>query len=623
MRELPAEARQPHPLPAITSGRSIHLQGDSYMLVMKHGQHVHLDGTKPPIQSPFEYLLPELKSAAAAHLPGDPAKVTNDLTKLGEALIDSAPPAATDAVEVNSTIPAVYTYWGQFIDHDMTANTDRPDKDGRPIGDITKKPLTPIPADQVPLQLVNLRRPTFDLDSVYGNGPELDEHYPCIDAGGSDAPMYDGIRMRVGANTDRPGIPGVKIPPVEDLSRDLPRIGPLRDAGIITLPDDLPDGLKNVPEAEVLTRPFIGDLRNDENLIVAQFHLAVLRFHNKVAHTVEAAPESFGLAAGAGDAERFDVVQRLVRYHYQWLVINDYLRTVTLPGIVDKLLIGGTAEYRPLPDGRLFSPLEYSVAAFRFGHSMVRAGYDHNRNFGAPVPASVTPVQRFASFEDLFRFTGNGHALAADITKSTRDPFRGLPTLPFNWIIEWDRMTNKSDPNEGHFARKIDTRLSPPILNMVNEGTGADIQDDAGTPIRKLLRGLAVRNLLRGYLLSIPTGQAVADAMGVDKLTEAELRKNNSDAVNLALQNGGFLVNTPLWFYILKEAEVRADGNSLGELGSRIVVETQLGIMQHDPNSYLNDPAGPWDPSKGVQLPDGDGPIVTIRDLFKFADLAA
>jgi len=100
------------------------------MLVMKHGQHVSVNGHKPPIQSPFEYLLPELKTVAEAHIPGDPAKVTADLTKLGEALIDSAPGAAVDAVEVNSTIPAVYTYWGQFIDHDMTANTDRPDAKG-------------------------------------------------------------------------------------------------------------------------------------------------------------------------------------------------------------------------------------------------------------------------------------------------------------------------------------------------------------------------------------------------------------------------------------------------------------------------------------------------------------
>ena len=592
------------------------------MLVMKHGQHVRLDGTRPPIESPFEYLLPELKRVDAAHIPGDPAKVTDDLRRLGEALIDTAPPTATDAVEVNSTIPAIYTYWGQFIDHDMTANTDRPAPDGATIGDITKRPLVPVPADQVPQALVNLRRPTFDLDSVYGNGPGLVDDYVCVDPGGPDGPMYEGIRMRVGENADGPRIPGVKIPPVEDLSRDLPRIGPMIRDGIITI-DEVPAALKGLGEQKVLTRPFIGDQRNDENLIVAQFHLAVLRFHNRVADTVESAPESFGLDPDAGQAERFAVVQRLVRYHYQWLVVHDYLRTVTLPGIVDKLLVGGTNEYRPLPDGRLFAPLEYSVAAFRFGHSMVRAGYDHNRNFGAPVPASVTPVQRFASFEDLFRFTGDGHALEADITKSKHDPFRGLPTLPFNWVIEWDRISNKSDANETHFARKIDTRLAPPIMNMVNQGNDVEGDDAPSVAVRKLLRGLAVRNLLRGYLLSIPTGQAAADAMGVEKLTEAELRKNNGDAVNLALQNGGFLVDTPLWFYILKEAEVRGDGNSLGELGSRIVVETQLGIMQHDPGSYLNDPEGPWDPSKGVQLPNGDGPIVTIRDFLTFAGLPA
>ena len=475
----------------------------------------------------------------------------------------------------------------------------------------------------MPQALVNLRRPTFDLDSVYGNGPGLDDDYVCVDPGPADGPMYEGIKMRVGENADDPGIPGVKIPPVEDLSRDLPRIGPMIRDGIITI-DDVPADLRGVGEPKVLTRPYIGDQRNDENLIVAQFHLAVLRFHNKVVDTVEAAPEAFGLDADASDAERFGVVQRLVRYHYQWLVINDYLRTVTLPGIVDKVLVGGTSEYRPLPDGTLFAPLEYSVAAFRFGHSMVRGGYDHNRNFGAPVPASVTPLKRFATFEDLFLFTGDGHRSPPTSPRACTARSCSRPTtLPFNWIIEWDRMTNKSDPNEAHFARKIDTRLAPAIQNMVNQGNDVEGDDPASVAVRKLLRGLAVRNLLRGYLLSIPTGQAAAEAMGVDKLTEAELRRGNTDAVNLALQNGGFLVNTPLWFYILKEAEVRADGNSLGELGSRIVVETQLGIMQHDPNSYLNTPGGPWDPSKGVQLPDGGGPIVTIRDFLKFAELAA
>ena len=223
----------------------------------------------------------------------------------------------------------------------------------------------------------------------------------------------------------------------------------------------------------------------------------------------------------------------------------------------------------------------------------------------SPPATPVSPVARFA---DLFRFTGNGHEIDADdITKSVRDPFRGLPTLPFNWIIEWDRMSNKLDPNEAHMARSIDTRLVDPIHNMVNEGTEADIQDDAGKPIRQLLRSLAQRNLLRGYGLSVPTGQAMAAAMNVPVMSAAELQQGNSDAVNQALTNGGFVEHSPLWFYVLKEAEVRANGNSLGELGSRIVVETQVGLMRHDPSSYLNDSDGRVEPVQGREARERHG----------------
>ena len=500
----------------------------------------------------------------------------------------------------------------------MTANTDR---DPTGIFDVKKSPILPVPPGTVTEQLKNLRRPTLDLDSVYGNGPGLDEAYYQPDPGPADAGFYDGIRMRVGTNVlvDLTGqaIPGVRIPDDDDLERDLPRIGSLIADGVIT-EDDLPAEIQGDPKNKTL--PFIGDSRNDENLILAQFHLAVLRFHNKVVDAVEADPAAYGVE-DATDAEKFACVQRLVRWHYQWLVVNDYLPTVTMPGMVDKVLLGGNKFYEPLAGGELFAPLEYSVAAFRFGHTMVRGAYDHNRNFGVTVPPSVPP--RVATFAQLFQFTGNGHVIDADdITKSTHNPFRNSATLPFNWIIEWDRMVDKNDSNEAHFARKIDTRLVAPIHNMVNRGVEPEFQDDAGKPIRQLLRSLAQRNLLRGYLLSIPTGQAMATAMGIDPLTPEEIKQDNSDAVNAALEAGGFDQNSPLWFYILKEAEIREDGNSLGELGSRIVVETQIGIMRNDPNSYLNADDGPWDPSFGVRLEGGD-PIVTIRDFFRFADLAA
>ena len=242
-------------------------------------------------------------------------------------------------------------------------------------------------------------------------------------------------------------------------------------------------------------------------------------------------------------------------------------------------------------------PLEYSVAAFRFGHTMVRGSYDHNRNFGKRLPGQGDgrPLIPFAPFDLLFLFTGNGFLRDPnDPTKSVRNPFGGTPTLPFNWIIEWHRFTDKGDTDETHFARRIDTRLAPPLTEqgMVNEGTGGAIQDDAGKALRVLLRHLARRNLLRGYLLSLPTGQAMAAEMGVPPLSEDELRRGNTPAVNAALEEGGFLGRTPLWYYVLKEAEVRANGNSLGELGSRIVCETILGLLRHDRNSFLSGAGG-------------------------------
>ena len=245
------------------------------------------------------------------------------------------------------------------------------------------------------------------------------------------------------------------------------------------------------------------------------------------------------------------------------------------------------------------------------------------------LTAEVEPrggLQRAASLAAGRDRAASGPSRAAAAATRRRVRHSGESAcLPFNWIIEWDRFANKADPDEAHFARKFDTRLVPPITQMVNEGTDPDIQDDVNKPLNKplrvLLRHLARRNLLRGYLLSIPTGQSVAAEMGVLALTQDELRRDNSDALNAALEQGGFLQNTPLWYYLLKEAEVRASGNSLGELGSRIVCETVIGLLRNDRNSFLNDRGG-WDPSEGVKLDNGD-PLVTIRDFLSFTGVPA
>lgn len=590
------------------------------MLVLKHGGRVVREGGpdteelrkkgdaqvakgRLPEPTPFGYLLDEVKDKPDAHLASTPEVVAH-LNALGTAMVDNiAPPGA------NSPIPGIYTYWGQFIDHDLSANTDRDST----TSDITRPHLRPIPPAEVTQKLQNLRRPTLDLDSLYGDGPRFANPHS------GDGALYDGPRMRLGKNHVE-GIPGVRIPRDDDLRRDLPRIGTLLDEGVITI-DDVPEALRGDPTMR--TRAFIADARNDENLLVAQFHTAVLRFHNEVVDQIQANPRSFGIQGQPNDKKVFERAQELTRFHYQWLVAHDYLKTVAMPSVVDELLATGPKHYKPLPGNKLFLPLEHAVAAFRFGHSMIRGGYDHNRNFGKAAPGQTQqPLAGFASLQLLFLFTGNGHGVDPnDPTKSTANPFLGAPTLPFNWIIEFDRFTRKDDTDPTHFARKIDTRLVPPIMNMVKEGTGSGIQGEAERPIRELLRHLARRNLLRGYLLSIPTGQAAAAAMGVAALSADELRRDNSPEVNAALEQGGFLLKTPLWYYILKEAEVRADGNTLGELGSRIIGETIIGLMANDKGSFLNAKDG-WNPSKGVKLPTG-GEIRTIRDFLSFTGVPA
>ncbi len=564
----------------------------------------------------FDYLLSKLKDNPAARLPeDDPDAVVTGLKALGDAMVEHSLASGEDALQPtgNSTIPAVYTYWGQFIDHDLTANTDR-DSD---VSNITQPNLKPIPPNQVVEELNNLRQPTLNLDSLYGDGPTFDPSQPTEARG-----MYNGIKFRLGQTALNPPlpapqtIPGAPIPPdrrdttvsppvfvAVDQDRDLPRIGELINAGVLK-ETDFPDDLR--AKANFKQLAFIADARNDENLIVAQLHVAFLRFHNNVVKWVQEQEPS----ATWSEKQIFTRAQQLTRWHYQWLVVNDYLKTVTLAGIVDKVLLGGAHHYQPQSEP--FMPLEFSVAAFRFGHTMVRANYDYNRNFGRP--GNVFPV---ATFDLLFTFTGSGFLRNPATGEIILRPFLGgSDVLPFNWLIEWDRFLDKGSAIPDHFARKIDTMLAPPLRDMMNQGN----EISHTLPIKQILKRLARRNLLRAYHLSIPTGQSVAAEMEVPVLSETELKIGNSGPLNQVLEDHNFLKQTPLWYYILKEAEVKANGNSLGELGSRIICETIIGQLLHDPTSYLKQRS--WNPGKGVKLSNGD-PIVTIRDFIQFAGLLA
>lgn len=505
--------------------------------------------------TPFDYLFRDLMHDPDAHLQGDPEKVRADLRTLGAAMVEPVP---GDPVG-DSTIPPIHTYLGQFVDHDLTANTDR----ANALGHVSDADLHPMDPDEVAEKLRNLRLPALNLDSVYGDGPG---------PGSSSADQYDGILLRVGrialaADDGKPPLRGVRIPLEADLDRDLPR----DESG----------------------RPLIGDGRNDENLIVAQLHTAFLRAHNAAVRWVRThEPDRYD------DGDVFRRAQQLVRWHYQWIVLHDYLPTVALPGVVDEVLLDPDQRLYAPRHGRTWMPLEFSIAAFRFGHTMVRGAYDYNRNFGRG--AHVIPS---APFGLLFLFTGRGGFAGA------------TGVLPFNWVIEWDRFVSPQPRFGDRTARRIDTVLAPPLQDLSLEVTGLPVGTPDEIRIVDILRMLAVRNLLRGYQLSVPTGQAVATRLGLTPLTSDELRQGNSDAVNLALAGGGFTERTPLWYYVLKEAEVRADGNSLGELGSRIVAETIVGQVRHDDEAYL---AHGWTPEEGLRTAD-DRPVRTITDLLRFA----
>lgn len=470
------------------------------------------------------------------------------LINLGQAMQDPVPanPNETNPAEDNLTIPAGFTYLGQFVDHDITFDQTA----GFPVIDD-------------PAEIEQARTPNVDLDSLYGLGPRRQPELYDIPSG-----RRQNAKFRIGrtANADSPVAAG-QPPAPPNLPNDLPR--------------------RNDKKA------IIGDPRNDENLVVAQTHLAFLKFHNRVMDT-QAGPPGLGAALDSINFTQseedkantpFHLARRTVRWHYQWMVLHDHVARMVDSATLQDVRTNGRKFFKfdkqPFK-GTPFMPIEFSVAAYRMGHSQIREFYNHNRVFGAP-PSVPFPLAN-ASLGLLFTFTGSGG-------------FFGQPTLPSNWIIDWRRFHEVADPALLNFTRKLDTKLAQ-TLHALPGFTPPEPND------------LAVRNLLRGSRLGLPSGQDVADLMGLPKLTAAELTSGPQGPVVTA---NGFVNQTPLWYYILKEAEVQAGGNHLGAVGSRIVAEVFVGLLEGDKNSYLSKKKD-WKPT----LPSATPGTFTMADLLKF-----
>jgi hypothetical protein len=415
--------------------------------------------------------------------------------------------------EENINIDAGYTYVGQFIDHDITLDER--------TNDLTT------PTD--PNTLKNLRTPQFDLDSVYGKGPtQSPELYEA-----------DGLHLKLGRKLN--GSP-------DQNAVDLPR--------------------------KANGQALLGDPRNDENVIVAQLHTLVLRFHNQTADQIKRQNP------GLSESQIFERARQLVIWHYQWAVINDFLPRIVGPRTTNDVINRTTTQWNT--NLRFYTPcanmpVEFSVAAYRFGHSMVRALY------------RINPL-----VERLPVFTPN-HALGTDLT--------GFGPPPENFAIDWKfffQMRPERAINMPQASYKLDNSLTFALsqLPLPAIGTGP--------------ASLAKRNLMRGVQMGLPSGQDVARAMGIAPLRDDQILIGKAtgdravaanDAVLITSISPAFAGKTPLWVYIFAEATARAynirngdiQGDQrapflLGPVGGRIVAETFVGLMKSDPNSILNQP---------------------------------
>lgn len=441
-------------------------------------------------------------------------------------------------------VPAGYTYLGQFVDHDLTM-------------DVTEVTF----GDRVdPASLLQARSPSLDLDSLYGAGPDDDV----------SARFYrsDGLHLKTG-DTLAIGPDGVKP------GHDLPRAG-------------------TGPNARARRAALIPDPRNDENLIVAQTHLAMIHFHNRVVDR---------LPASVPESKRFRRARRSVTLHYQWLIRHDFLPRVVRPAVLDAVFDEGRKLVEPAADPMSVPtmPVEFSVAGFRLGHSMVRAAYDWNRRFAGPN----------GFLEYMFEFSAGG----GDLGRKNR--------LLSNWIADWRRMydfpaggrPNLASPTgEVNRAMRIDTLLTDPLRNLPPSTFGGP----ASTPFDDRRRSLAFRNLVRANMLRLASGQQLvarlAEAgVSIQPLTRAQILDGSGGARLdglTAAEKDTLTERTPLWFYVLREAET--GGGRLRGVGARLVAETFHRAMEGSRFSIVREPG--FRPSLGR-----DDTTFEMTDLLFFA----
>jgi hypothetical protein len=365
--------------------------------------------------------------------------------------------------------------------------------------------------DRSPLQdtedvktLRNFRKPRLDLECIYGAGPVGQPYL---------YDLHDPDKLLIGRSESPTG--------------DLPR----NDQGLA----------------------LIGDARNDTHLFISQLHLAFLHFHNRVVDKLR--------EAGMKPDEVFERASRTVRWHYQWIVLHEFLPLNVGDDLVTELLESGPKLCQF--EGKPFIPVEFSDGAYRFGHAQIRDGYDVNPGLrGVPIfPALV-----------------------------------GICPLTPERQVDWKLFFEFENSDSPQASRRIGPQLVPALMRLPEALVGQ-------TP-KPEFSSLAARDLYRGHSVALPSGEAIARALGLNPYTGTELKTTDAN-----------WSETPLWLYVLAEAEAQRKGEHLGDVGGRIVAEVIFELLREDPTSFLSD--SNWRPD--LASPNGE---FGIADLLKYAAVA-
>ncbi|MEP6601765.1 MAG: peroxidase family protein, partial [Nitrospirota bacterium] len=379
--------------------------------------------------------------------PTDPDTYLEAIKMLGCAMVDNSGPVSEDRPEI--LMDSGYTYFGQFLDHDLTPDTST-------LQEAWSKE---------PEEMENLQTPRLDLKHLYGAGP--------FDGGSSHLYEDNDVRLKIGQ------------PSARGRSFDI---------------------------AVECGRPILADRRSMENLVLQQVTAVFARLHNFAVEQLR--------STVSDPVELFERARLKTTWQFQWLVRGDYLQNVLDRKVYKMVFVDGkpvvewdieAGDSKTSAHRLVFSiPAEFSTAAMRFGHSMVRPNYLFSFEKDVSLEEISTRANRAESLED-------------------------------EWEIQWGFFFQGAGGVSPTTSRPIDTRIAPPLHHLPSE-----VIRLFSVPSRGLVGDppqLAVRTLLRGAGLRLAFGRTVADAFGVARLSDDDLTRDDKGAVT---PQGRILLDTEL-----------------------------------------------------------------------------